>query len=146
MTTCPFNNLSSPCTAIFSEGKGQLYTCFYHSISSKNTHQPNFHSRPLSPSRLPLRAHFHQKKDVWVRGSLFSLYVLFPQWRSEGNLTLSVFINHAHICTGIRWNLNETVLKAKFTWYWWKIRTILNAGIMIECNKYPCKLFPCSWS
>ena len=26
-------------------------------------------SRPLSPSRLPLRAHFHQKRDVWVRGS-----------------------------------------------------------------------------
>ena len=25
-------------------------------------------SRPLSPSRLPLRAHFHQKRDVWVRG------------------------------------------------------------------------------
>ena len=24
-------------------------------------------SRPLSPSRLPLRAHFHQKRDVWVR-------------------------------------------------------------------------------
>ena len=26
-------------------------------------------SRSLSPSRLPLRAHFHQKRDVWVRGS-----------------------------------------------------------------------------
>ena len=26
-------------------------------------------SRPLSPSRLPLRAHFYQKRDVWVRGS-----------------------------------------------------------------------------
>ena len=25
-------------------------------------------SRPLSPSRLPLRTHFHQKRDVWVRG------------------------------------------------------------------------------
>ena len=25
-------------------------------------------SRQLSPSRLPLRAHFHQKRDVWVRG------------------------------------------------------------------------------
>ena len=23
----------------------------------------------MSPSRLPLRAHFHQKRDVWVRGS-----------------------------------------------------------------------------
>ena len=26
-------------------------------------------AKPLSPSRLPLRAHFHQKRDVWVRGS-----------------------------------------------------------------------------
>ena len=25
-------------------------------------------SRPLSPFRRPLRAHFHQKRDVWVRG------------------------------------------------------------------------------
>ena len=25
-------------------------------------------SHPLSPSRLPLRAQFHQKRDVWVRG------------------------------------------------------------------------------
>ena len=24
--------------------------------------------RPMSPSRLPLRAHLHQKRDVWVRG------------------------------------------------------------------------------
>ena len=24
--------------------------------------------RVQSPSRLPLRAHFHQKRDVWVRG------------------------------------------------------------------------------
>ena len=27
-------------------------------------------SRPLSPSRLPLRTNFHQKRDVWVRGSV----------------------------------------------------------------------------
>ena len=27
----------------------------------------------LSPSRLPLRAHFHQKRDVWVRGSKSTL-------------------------------------------------------------------------
>ena len=30
-------------------------------------------ARPLSPSRLPLRAHFHQKRDVWVRGREKSL-------------------------------------------------------------------------
>ena len=29
-------------------------------------------SRPLSPSRLPLRAHFHRERerDVWVRGRI----------------------------------------------------------------------------
>ena len=27
----------------------------------------------MSPSRLPLRAHFHQKRDVWVRGSIPTL-------------------------------------------------------------------------
>ena len=26
-------------------------------------------SSPLSPSRLPFRAHFHRERDVWVRGS-----------------------------------------------------------------------------
>ena len=29
-------------------------------------------SRPLSPSRLPLRAHFHRERDVWVRASGYS--------------------------------------------------------------------------
>ena len=28
-----------------------------------------YRQQALSPSRLPLRAHFHQKRDVWVRGS-----------------------------------------------------------------------------
>ena len=27
---------------------------------------------PSSPSRLPLRAHFHQERDVWVRGRYYS--------------------------------------------------------------------------
>ena len=32
---------------------------------------------PLFPSRLPLRAHFHQKRDVWVRGRTHTkLYTL----------------------------------------------------------------------
>ena len=35
-------------------------------------------SRPLSPSRLPLRAHFHQKRDVWVRGRAQTL----SSWKS----------------------------------------------------------------
>ena len=31
---------------------------------------------PLSPSRLPLRAHFHRESDVWVRGSRYTLHML----------------------------------------------------------------------
>ena len=31
-------------------------------------------SRPLSPSRLPLRAHFHRQRDFWVRGSTHDIY------------------------------------------------------------------------
>ena len=31
-------------------------------------------SRQLSPSRLPLREHFHQKRDVWVRGSFYHIF------------------------------------------------------------------------
>ena len=31
---------------------------------------------PLSPSRLPLRSHFHRKRDVWVRGSRYALHML----------------------------------------------------------------------
>ena len=27
-------------------------------------------------SRLPLRAHFHQKRDVWVRGSISAFYIV----------------------------------------------------------------------
>ena len=40
-------------------------------------------SRPLSPSRLPLRAPFHQKRDVWVRGSTASIpivKVMYLKW------------------------------------------------------------------
>ena len=32
-------------------------------------------SCPLSPSHLPLRAHFHRERDIWVRGSYFSMKV-----------------------------------------------------------------------
>ena len=32
-------------------------------------------SRPLSPSRLPLRVHFHRERDIWVRGSYFPMKV-----------------------------------------------------------------------
>ena len=42
MTTCPFNNLSSPCTAIFSEGKGQLTHAFITVLVQKT------HINPIS--------------------------------------------------------------------------------------------------
>ena len=31
---------------------------------------------PLSPSRLPLRVHFHRERDVWVRGTRYVLQML----------------------------------------------------------------------
>ena len=31
--------------------------------------------RRLSPSRLPLRAHFHRERDVWVRGRWWHIFV-----------------------------------------------------------------------
>ena len=31
-------------------------------------------SPPLSPSRLPLRAHFHRERDVWVRRRGLTVY------------------------------------------------------------------------
>ena len=37
-------------------------------------------SRPLSPSRLPLRANFHRKRDVWVRGRFCDE----SNWEAEG--------------------------------------------------------------
>ena len=32
-------------------------------------------SRPMSPSHLPLCAHFHRERDIWVQGSYFSMKV-----------------------------------------------------------------------
>lgn len=43
MTPCQFNNLGSLCTAIFSEGRGRLYTRYNLSNSLKNTQQHNVH-------------------------------------------------------------------------------------------------------
>ena len=40
---------------------------FSHSRGERETRVTG--DEPLSPSRLPLRAHFLQKRDVWVRGS-----------------------------------------------------------------------------
>ena len=37
-------------------------------------------SRPLSPSRLPLRAHLHQKRDVWVRGRFLCQFAEDCTW------------------------------------------------------------------
>ena len=42
------------------------------------------------------------------RIDLFRFYVLFSHWRSH-------FINDDYICTGIRRNLNETVLQSIIT-------------------------------
>ena len=53
------------------------------------------------------------------RGLLFpqvSYYnVLLSQYRSQGNLTLCLFINYAYICTGISQNLKGAVLQCIIT-------------------------------
>ena len=44
-------------------------------------------SRPWSPSHLPLCAHFHRQRDIWVRGSYFPMKVaggqVLSSWRKS---------------------------------------------------------------
>lgn len=48
---------------------------------------------------------------------LLSLYAMFSQSMSQGNLILCLFLNnYAYICTWIIRNLKETVLKIIITW------------------------------
>ena len=57
---------------------------------------------PLSPSRLPLRSHVHRERDVWVRGSRYTLqmlvewlvldYSLSVRYLDTKNVHIKVFI------------------------------------------------------
>ena len=44
-------------------------------------------SLPLSPSRLPLRAHFGRERDVWVRGRSQVIFISEP---NDGHLTAKI--------------------------------------------------------
>ena len=51
-------------------------------------------SRPLSPSRLPLRVHFHRKRDVWVRGSDNNVNCFF---RTKFRLAIPAFFRFTNV-------------------------------------------------
>ena len=74
MTTCQFNNLSSLCTAIFSERRGQLYTCYYLS-QLKNTHQPNSHCP---------KSRYYQSKVFYYFGQDSQIKFKLDQGRGGG--------------------------------------------------------------
>ena len=52
----------------FSHGRGERETSDWWWTTRDHGKGTNGRRSPLSPSRLPLRGHFHQKRDVWVRG------------------------------------------------------------------------------
>ena len=76
MTPCQFNNLSSLCTAIFSEGRGRLYTRYNLSNSLKNTQQPNVHVnvQPKSRNRGEIFYYFGLDRSIisWEGVQVFS--------------------------------------------------------------------------
>ena len=61
---------------------------------------------PLSPSRLPLGAHFHRERDVWVPGSRYALHMLVEwlvldyslsvRYLDTKNVHIKVFILDMH--------------------------------------------------
>ena len=64
------------------------------------------YSRPLSPSRLPLRAHFHQKRDVWVRDKVL-LWVIIESVCIDSRGILSTPACDVHV----RLKTNGTAIK-----------------------------------
>ena len=85
MTPCQFNNLSSLCTAIFSEGRGRLYTRYNLSNSLKNTHQPNFHVNVQPKSR--------------NRGEIFYYFGLDRSIISREGVQVFSFADHSSLAT-----------------------------------------------
>ena len=70
---------------------------------------------------------------------LFSLYVLFSQKRSRGNLTLCLVINYAYLCTWIWRNLKETVPQSIITWpVLWK-QNVQAKEVRDRARKSACK-------
>ena len=61
----------------FLHGRGESETSDWWWTARNHGKGTEGRRSPLSPSRLHLRAHFHQKRDVWVRGRTHTkLYTL----------------------------------------------------------------------
>ena len=92
MTPCQFNNLSSLCTAIFSEGRGRLDTRYNLSNSIKNTHQPNVHVnvQPKSRNRREIFNYFGLDRSIisWKGVQVFS-------FADHSSVATSQFNNHS---------------------------------------------------
>ena len=58
----------------FLHGRGERETSDWWWIARSHGKGTDGRWSPLSPSRPPLRAHFHQKRDVWVRGSYWAKF------------------------------------------------------------------------
>ena len=95
---------ASPSGASFSAGRAKRL------VMNRRTGQWEGYRRqggsPLSPSRLPLRAHFHREKGVWARGSRYMLqmlvewlvldYSLSVPYLDTKNVHIKVFILDMH--------------------------------------------------
>ena len=95
---------ASPSRASFSAGRGERL------VMNRRTGPWEGYRRqggsPLSPSRLPLRSHFHRKRDVWVRGSRYALHMLVEwlvldyslsvRYLDTKNVHIKVFILDMH--------------------------------------------------
>ena len=55
-------------------------------------------SRPLSPSRLPLRAHFHRERDVWVPGSPHPLPSAVNICKARENFVMVIWSLYNRVC------------------------------------------------
>ena len=78
---------------------------------------------PLSPSRLPLRAHFHQKRDVWVRGRVFSIFekystlysVDIPNYKTK--MFVNILVPVFYRIQRWKWNPRTTIAKSDRVWW-----------------------------
>ena len=76
MTTCQFNNLSSLCTANFSEGKRRLCTCYHFSICSKT------HIYPISIAQKGKTFYYFRqdRSSLSWKECRFTLLLTIVQW------------------------------------------------------------------
>ena len=90
----------------FSQGRGERLVMNRKGPWEGYRRQGKNRGSPLSPSRLPLRAHFHREKGVWARGSRYMLqmlvewlvldYSLSVPYLDTKNVHIKVFILDMH--------------------------------------------------